>query len=180
MRTHELIAPGLVLRPLGREDATRLSSYFDALSSESTRRFQPHPLTSEVARSLCAIEGSATLRCVIESAGRVIGYFILEPTVSVHEAERYSRFGISLKSGQDYTFAPSVADEFQNKGIASLAMPHLINLARKSGAKSLVLMGGTQATNTRAVAFYEKFGFRRFGGYQTDVFNHDMRLTIEA
>lgn len=179
MPTHELIAPDLVLRPLGRDDDARLSAYFDALSAETRRRFQPHPLTLEVARSLCAVEDSGTLRFVIESAGRIIGYFILEPAVSVHETERYSHFGIQLKSGRDYMFAPSVSDDFQNKGIASLAMPHLIKLARESGAKSLVLMGGTQATNARAIAFYEKFGFGRYGGYPTEVFNHDMRLVIE-
>jgi RimJ/RimL family protein N-acetyltransferase len=39
-------------------------------------------------------------------------------------------------------------------------------------------MGGTQATNSRAIAFYEKFGFIKYGGYQTEVFNHDMRLEI--
>ena len=176
---HQQIADGLVLRPLRREDAPALSSYFDALTPESRRRFQPHPLTPEAARNLCSIEDSATLRLVIESAGKIIAYFILEPVVSVHEAERYSRFGIALKSGKDYRFAPSVADDFQNKGVASLAMTHLVNLARESGVRSFVLMGGTQATNARAIAFYEKFGFKRFGGYQTEVFNHDMRLLIE-
>jgi hypothetical protein len=40
-------------------------------------------------------------------------------------------------------------------------------------------MGGTQETNRRALAFYEKFGFKRYGGYQTDIFNHDMRLVFE-
>ncbi len=177
---HKLIAPGLILRKLGKDDAARLSSYFDGLSADSRRRFQPHPLTSEFASSLCAEEGSATVRFVVENADRIVGYFILEPVVSAHEIERYSHFGIVLKSGQDYLFAPSVADDFQNKGIASLVMPHLVAYARQSGAKSLVLMGGTQATNVRAIAFYEKFGFKRFGGYQTDVFNHDMRLTIST
>lgn len=174
------IAKHLVLRPLSRHDAAALSSYFDALSPASKRRFQPHPLTPEMAEALCAADAAATRRFVIEAGGRLIAYFILEPDMAVHEAARYEPFGISLKSGQDFLFAPSVADEHQGQGIASLAMPHLISEARRHGARSLVLMGGTQATNARAIAFYEKFGFRRFGGYQTEVFNHDMRLVIEA
>lgn len=136
--------------------------------------------TLDVAHALGATEDSPSLRFVIEDAGKVIAYFILEPAISVHEADRYGRLGITLKSGRDYMFAASVLDAYQNNGIASLAMPHLIAVAQQSGARSLVLIGGTQATNTRAIAFHGKFGFDRFGGYQTEIFNHDMRLIIEA
>jgi diamine N-acetyltransferase len=171
---------GVLLRRLTVDDADALSSYFVALSPETNRRFQPHPLTADVARSLCAHADSPTLRFVVESDEQIIAYFILEPVVSTEEADRFLRFGITLLSGLDFRFAPSVADVHQNTGIASQVMPQLIAFARAAGARSLVLMGGTQATNARAIAFYEKFGFERFGGYQTDVFNHDMRLLIGA
>jgi ribosomal protein S18 acetylase RimI-like enzyme len=39
-------------------------------------------------------------------------------------------------------------------------------------------MGGTQASNARDIAFYEKHGFVRCGGFWTDQYNHDMRLTM--
>ena len=55
-----------------------------------------------------------------------------------------------------------------------------IALATTTGARSLVLMGGTQASNARAIRFYEKSGFVRYGGYQTDQWNHDMRLLLEG
>jgi ribosomal protein S18 acetylase RimI-like enzyme len=39
-------------------------------------------------------------------------------------------------------------------------------------------MGGTQASNARAIAFYEKHGFVRCGGFWSDQYNHDMRLWL--
>ncbi|MBV5297223.1 MAG: GNAT family N-acetyltransferase [Rhodoferax sp.] len=175
---HCPLTKDFVLRSLRHDDSAALGWYFDSLSPASKSRFAPHPLTQTTAQELCATEQSATLRLAIEMAGKIIGYFILEPEMSMHEAARYRQFGIALESGKDFLFAPSVADAFQNRGLASLAMPHLLQLARQSGARSLVLMGGTQATNARAIAFYEKFGFQRFGGYQTELFNHDMRHVL--
>ena len=174
------IQEGIILRSLRRADREALAAYFEGLGGETRRRFQPHPLTREIAAALCDEVEPSALRLVIETEGDLIGYFILERGLPVYEIPRYREFGIDLAPGSDLLFAPSVADAWQNRGIASLAMPHLIAFARQLGARSLVLMGGTQATNHRAIAFYEKFGFKRFGGYQTDVFNHDMRLLLEA
>jgi GNAT superfamily N-acetyltransferase len=174
------IKKGMFLRTLRPEDRAALAVYFEALGVETRRRFQPHPLTREAAAALCDEAEPSAIRLVIERRGGVIGYFILERGLPVYETPRYREFGVDLAAGSDLLFAPSVADAWQNRGIASLAMPHLIAFARQLGARSLVLMGGTQATNHRAIAFYEKFGFKRFGGYQTDVFNHDMRLWLEA
>jgi GNAT superfamily N-acetyltransferase len=173
------LAPGISLDWLAANDAIALGDYFLALSAESKRRFQPHPLTLESAAELCAARNSAVRRLVLRTGGQIIGYFILDPNVGADELTRYAALGIQLESGRDWLFAPSVADSHQNRGLASQAMPHLIALARQSGARSLVLMGGTQGTNARAIAFYEKSGFRRCGGYQTDQWNHDMRLPLD-
>jgi diamine N-acetyltransferase len=173
------IKPGFVLRFLARGDADKISNYFQSLGPESKRRFQPHPLTPEFSALICKESEPTALRSVVECSGRIVAYFILEGEMSENEAGRYDHHGIQLQSGEDYLFAPSVADNYQNLGVASAAMPHLLSVARDLGARSLVLMGGTQATNAQAIGFYEKFGFKRFGGYQTDVFNHDMRVMID-
>lgn len=174
------LGPGITLDWLAPNDAAGLGDYFLALSAESKRRFQPHPLTQASAAELCAARHPAVRRLVLRAGGQIIGYFILDPTVGVDELTRYAALGIPLTSGRDWLFAPSVADSHQNQGLASKAMPHLVALARHAGARSLVLMGGTQGTNARAIAFYEKSGFRRCGGYQTDQWNHDMRLLLDA
>lgn len=175
---HEHLTKSLLLRTLDGCDKERLSDYFDGLSRASKRRFQPHPLNTEAAHRICACKTATTFRFIVQRDEEIIAYFILDADVSTHEMERYQQSGITLEAGKDYLFAPSVGDDFQNTGVGSLAMPHLVKFARRKGARSFVLMGGTQATNDRAIAFYEKFGFQRFGGYQTDVFNHDMRLVL--
>lgn len=168
----------LTLRELCPTDADALATYFDQLGAETRRRFQPHPLTPAAAIQACAATGRTALRLVIEHASGLVGYFIVDTVLSAHERGRYAEQGIALTQGRDFLFAPSVHDKWQDRGLASLAMPCIKEVCRAWGARSLVLMGGTQATNARAIAFYEKFGFTRHGGYQTDVFNHDMRLLL--
>jgi GNAT superfamily N-acetyltransferase len=166
------------LRTLSAQDSSALAEYFERLSDESRKRFQPHPLTREHAAYLSALAHDTATRFVLLSGDSIIGYFILESEMSVHEAGRYAAHGIELTSERDILFAPSILDEYQNHGLASLVMPKLLEWAKERHAKSLVLMGGTQETNGRAIAFYEKFGFQKHGGYHTEMFNHDMRLVL--
>jgi GNAT superfamily N-acetyltransferase len=167
-------------RKLEVNDKEMLSEYFTALSAETKSRFGPHPLTDEFAAHLCSKTGDSADRFVIvpKNEAKIVGYFIIGFEMSPHEKGRYLSQGITLEQGMDVLFAPSVADDYQNCGLASRVMPAILFHARQKGARSLVLMGGTQATNSRAIAFYEKFGFIKYGGYQTEVFNHDMRLEI--
>jgi diamine N-acetyltransferase len=168
------------LRSLRADDTERLSAYFAGLSAATLSRYQPHPLTEAMAVQLCATPDDATHRLVLTHADAIIGYFVMEMTVRGSDRDRYAGYGITLEDGLDLLFAPSVADAWQNRGLASLAMPPVIALATATGARSLVLMGGTQASNARAIRFYEKSGFMRHGGYQTDQWNHDMRLLLEG
>jgi diamine N-acetyltransferase len=174
------LTDGVALRALRPDDGKRLATYFEGLTPATTTRFQPHPLTRGMAQELCNAPLSSAMRLVLERHDEIIGYFILESTMHTHDAARYAEQGIALESGRDLLFAPSVADAWQNRGLSSQAMPHLIALAQQAGARSLVLMGGTQATNARAIRFYEKFGFERSGGYQTEMWNHDMRRLLDS
>jgi ribosomal protein S18 acetylase RimI-like enzyme len=169
-----------LFRKLEMNDKEMLSEYFAALSAETKSRFGPHPLTDEFAAHLCSKTGDSADRFVIvpKNEAKIVGYFIVGFELSPHEKGRYFSQGIKLEQGMDVLFAPSVADDYQNCGLASRVMQAILFHARQKGARSLVLMGGTQATNSRAIAFYEKFGFIKYGGYQTEVFNHDMRLEI--
>lgn len=171
---------GYVFRALQAHDAERLGRFFDALSQETRRRYAPHPLTAEFARELCRNADDATVRLLLltRDEGEVIGYFILKPSPSAVIRQRYSQYGIRLEDGLDMEFAPCVADAHQSRGLASLAMPLIAAEARRVGARSLVLMGGTQASNHRAIHFYEKVGFRRLGAFTTTIENYDMRLPL--
>lgn len=170
---------GRLLRHLAIDDVGALQAFFESLGARSRSRFRPHALDPETTRLVVAAPGRSTLRLVVTEGSLIVAYFILEPQVSEHEIGRFREQGITLEPGRDFMFAPAVSDRLHNTGIASDVMPHLLRLARAAGARSLVLMGGTQATNPRAIAFYEKFLFKRHGGYQTEVFNHDMRCLID-
>ena len=167
-------------RLLAAGDALRLAAYFEGLSAATRSRFGPHPLTATHAFALCGQIEPEVLRFILlaDDEHTVTGYFILDFGPAPHEALRYAAQGIVLETGLDPVFAPSIADAYQNSGLASAVMPHIVAAARACCARSLVLMGGTQATNDRAIAFYEKHGFVRYGGYWTDQYNHDMRLAL--
>ncbi|MBN2181790.1 MAG: GNAT family N-acetyltransferase [Sedimentisphaerales bacterium] len=162
-----------------QKDGLALGYFFGLLSDETKSRFAPHPLTPEYAKRLCINEsGDTAERFVLECDRKIIGYFILEYVMSVHEANRYRQFGVNLKSNQDILFAPCILDEYQNKGLASQVMMILIQHAKEKRMRSIVLMGGTQETNIIAKKLYEKYGFKKYGGYQTDIYNIDMRLEL--
>jgi ribosomal protein S18 acetylase RimI-like enzyme len=72
-----------------------------------------------------------------------------------------------------------VSDEFQNRGLGSLMMKHVIAVARRLGRRRMILSGGTQATNARAIHFYQKHGFRKVGEFETPGMNNfDMVLEL--
>ncbi len=53
----------------------------------------------------------------------------------------------------------AVAEPFRRKGIGSILLEDLIGTARDNRVKRITLE--VRATNTRAIALYEKFGFER-------------------
>jgi GNAT superfamily N-acetyltransferase len=167
-------------REMNSSDSQRLGRFFAGLSAETRRRFGPHPLDEGYASLLCALPHDSAQRFLLltEDETLVIGYFILDYAVPDHHKQRYAAQGIDLQDGLDPLFAPCIADNFQGSGCASLVMPLIIRAAQERGARSLVLMGGTQAGNAQAIRFYREFGFVQHGGYQTEVFNHDMRLLL--
>ena len=56
----------------------------------------------------------------------------------------------------------------------------LLQVAREHGRRRLVLLGGTQATNERAMHFYRKLGFRTVGTFEhpRGAQNYDMLLEL--
>jgi GNAT superfamily N-acetyltransferase len=165
---------------LGADDGQALADYLSSLSEGSRGGFRPHPLSAEVARTLCLrLEDSSSLRFVLRQQDRIVGYFVLDPVPTEHETRRYLKRLVVLEPGRDFLFTASVADALQGRGFASRAMPHLISAAVAAGARSLVLMGGVPATHERALKFCERWGFLRHGGHHAAVFHHDMRLALE-
>jgi diamine N-acetyltransferase len=175
----------VTFRPLVAGDAAILGAYFVGLSQETRRCFAPHAFDQATADRLCAaIDYAATIAMVATVPDgpqeRVVAYFICVPGVAPVERERYARAGVPLDSETDCTVAPSVADAYQDRGLGSCLMGHLILVARQLGRQRLVLMGGVQATNARAIHYYQKHGFRMVNTFESPAgfFNHDMMLSL--
>jgi len=176
----------VTVRPLLRSDSPALGAYFLSLSEETRRRFGPHPLDQATADDLCAtINPGEALRLVAVLPGpagdEIIAYFILLLDVTEYELARYAQCGIALHSQTDCTVAPSVADRYQNSGLGSRCFQYLIELARRLGRQRMLLLGGTQASNHRAIHFYTKHGFRMIGSFEEPegVLNYDMFLEVQ-
>ena len=108
----------------------------------------------------------------------IVAYFLLYLSIGEHSRGRYAVYGIPLDDHLDCEFAPSVADAWQSRGLGSAMMPPLLEIARRLGRRRLILAGGVQALNARAVHFYEKFGFRNVGEFTNQVRNVDMILEL--
>lgn len=169
----------VIIRPLLPLDSNVLGIFLENLSSETKKKFQPHPLTMAYANELCShIDYEKALRMVALSQGKIISYFILEFSFP-EERKRYLMYGVALAENLDGKIAPVVDDKYQNSGIGSLVMVKTISIAKELGLRYIILSGGTQATNERAIHFYEKFGFQKVGEFEENIMNnYDMLLKL--
>lgn len=172
----------IVLRPLRSGDSSLLSKYFETLSENTCRLFAPHEFTKEQAEILCSNSDGKNIIPLIGVTGdisyeQIVSYFIIGVGLGEADSKRYMDYGMHLDSV--CTIAPSVADSFQNKGLGSLVMEKALMAIRNIGRTQVVLQGGVQALNTRAIHFYKKFGFRVVGAFSTNVENYDMILDLK-
>ena len=170
----------MILRLLEPGDADAFGTYLEALSEESRNRFGPHPHTMEEAVKLCSeIDISKYMRFIALADDRlVIAYLILIPGVSDPTKKRYQGYGCELDGDSDCTFAPSVADEYQDRGLGTVLFGEVREVAQELGFQRMVLSGGVQVPNLRGVHYYEKLGFKKVGEFTTRVENLDMMLEM--
>lgn len=177
----------ITMRPLRPDDAVRFGDYLSGLSQETRSRYGPHPFDQATADAICAaLDPTDILRmvAVLEQTGErngeanILSYVLLKQGVLEDDRKRYEALGIPLDPATDCTLAPSVADAYQDQGIGSLMMRHLLKVAQALRLKRVVLWCGVQATNARAVHFYTKWGFRKVGEFYTDKNNFDMILDL--
>jgi len=174
----------LVLRPLRPDDRLLLGEYFLGLSETTRGLYGPHPFDAATADAICdRLDPAQTLRMVATvrraEGERIVAYFLLTRGPREDDAARYAKLGIPLGPG-DGALAPSVVDDFQDQGVGSRMMSHLLWVAPGLGLRRIVLWGGVQARNARGIHFYTKWGFRKVGEFFTDKNNHDMILDLAS
>jgi ribosomal protein S18 acetylase RimI-like enzyme len=179
----ELGGETVTLRLLCAADAEPLGRYFVGLSEATRRVYGPHRFDVETAIKLCAeINYADTLRFIaVRADGEIIGYFILYVGFREGEIKRFRDHGLPLEEWRGSVLAPSIADAYQSKGLGSLIMPHVKEVARRLGCQRMVLSGGVRSDNPRAQHFYRKHGFRHVGDFYTSegtLLNHDMIMEL--
>jgi len=160
------------LRPELSSDTEMLWEMFSTLSKESLENLV-HPFTKERIESWTSnidYNKNLPILALIQGCGkeRIIG----SASLSFHsqEAVRHkAEFGITIH------------DDYQNQGLGTLMIKHLLEIAQKKGLKKIYLRVHTE--NRRAIHVYEKCGFKieaklEKEDYFNGQFKDDYRMAI--
>jgi ribosomal protein S18 acetylase RimI-like enzyme len=156
-------------RLLEKEDEHSLHQYLGNLSPESLSRFGPHPFDNRTVEEICNNLPGDTFRFIAEDKTRnIVAYMLVKRGFIDADQKRFHQLNIFLADGITATYAPSVADAWQNSGLGTSLFHYILKHVKNSGYKYLVLWGGVQAQNERAVHFYDKHDFKKAGTFWHD------------
>lgn len=165
------------VRLVHRDDKEPLFNYFQLLSPESRSRFGPHPFDLRTVDAIFDQPDSIIQRYVAidPTENKIVAYMLISQGMVEADQQRYAERNQHFDPVSTVTFAPSVADGWQSSGLGS-AMANIIEEdLRKKNIRHIVLWGGVQATNFKAVSYYKKLGYRYLGSFWFDnKDNHDM------
>ena len=157
----------LVFRPLTATDAGQLARFLNDLSPETRRLSTFDSYDLNTAQEMCdAIARYDKLRFVLETkTARIVGLLEFSFAILESDTSRYESYDIALDPETDCRFGPTLADDYQSKGIGSLVMPLMGDVARRFGCRRIILWGGVLAANAQAIRFYQKNGFQTAGKF---------------
>ena len=168
----------ITLRQLNGDDLEQLLLYLQQLSPATARRFQPHPFyRTELINFYQHHEHEAWV-AVDPSSEAIVAYTVLKKGYLHHDYPRLQQYGVDISYDDCYTIAPSVTDEWQSEGVGQLLFNYVLDEMKNRNAKQLILWGGVQIDNIKAVRFYQKNGFRSLGHFQYNGLNEDMMLPL--
>lgn len=161
------------IKRLTSEDFESLSQYLVELSDETKGRFGPHGYDLASLQDHYADQHSLGF-LLMDQAGLILGYSAVYQGFLEHDRERLSAYGLKLSHHTDATFAPSIADPFQGKGLGKKMFHEIVRQLRLTGISRLILWGGVQLANPHAVNYYRKLGFSTIGQFEYHGWNFDM------
>ncbi len=170
----------VMIRMLNKDDTGRLHTYFHQLSRETKMRFGPHSFGWHTVVNLCNTANSDTV-CVIAEAAlhkEIIAYAVIRTGFLEHDAERLKGWGLKLNADTDCSFAPSVSDAWQHSGLGSKLLEFITAYLLFKRFRRIILWGGVQCSNEKAVNFYRKHGFETVGTFEYNGMNFDMVKNI--
>lgn len=167
----------IIFRTLSEPDLGQLVDFLSKLSSTSRNRFGPHGYDCESVEYFYQDDRNIGILGFSENH-KLIAYAILRKGFLDHDRPRLEGYGLTLNQETDATYAPSIADAWQGKGIGYELFAFAEKLARSRGVKRIILWGGVQSSNERAVKHYQRIGFRSLGGFEYHGWNLDMVYAI--
>jgi diamine N-acetyltransferase len=170
-----------IFRPLENSDVDNLGKFLQELSPETRRMSIFSGYDIETAQTLCdAIARYDKLRFVLETvSGGILGLLEFSFAITKGDIARYASYNIILSPEKDCRFGPTLSDNYQNKGIGSLVMPFIKTVAGKFGKNRIILWGGVFSNNVRAIRYYEKNGFRKFGTFKDENGTESIDMMLE-
>ncbi len=169
------------IRQFKSSDILPLYAYLQNLSQETRSRFGPHPFDWEYVKAIAPEKKEVTKRFIAISADtqEVVAYLLIQIGLVKEDLERYKRRGQLIKPESSASFAPSVTDQWQGTGLGIVLTKYVETISFDLGVRELVLWGGVQATNEKALRFYEKLGYRPMGKFYSEgKENIDMKKSL--
>lgn len=168
----------IAIRKLCTGDFDDLFNYLQKLSEVTKKRFGPHPFDKESIICFYRDASNTGYIAVDPVTSEIVGYSIIKTGFLEHDHSRLQSYGLTPHSRSDCTFAPSVADSWQSCGIGDALFGFILTDLGQAGVRRIILWGGVQADNEKAVKYYQKHGFRKLGQFQHNGENVDMILEI--
>lgn len=169
------------LRLVESGDANLLFNYFQQLSPETLSRYGPHSFDKDTLQQICSTLSDEILRFIAieKDTNRIVAYMLIKKGMIDWDEQRFTLSDRYFNAACSVTFAPSVADEFQSSGLGFLMTSFIEEELKRAGIRTIILWGGVQASNIKAVGFYQKLGYQYISSfYHNGMENWDMVKTL--
>ena len=159
------------------DDCDSIVSFYQQLQDATRRLYAPHPMEREAIRQQVADPDYLMLLSFEETD--LAGYQVFLKGAFPWERDRYTQYGIVLDQ-YAASYAPVLGDGYQGKGAGTLMLTQALPFLEDARITQLILWGGVQCANIRAVNFYLKNGFRIVGYFEWEGANYDMISTVDG
>ena len=171
------------IRLLQHSDQEALYNYLQQLSAESRSRFGPHSFDWRTVQAIFdqPADNINIQRYVAwgEQENKIVAYMLIHQGLIDGDRQRYAGRQQFFDEATTVTFAPSVADDWQSSGLGMAMATFIENDLKAKNIQRIILWGGVQASNQKAVNFYKKSGYRFIDSFWHDgKDNHDMLKEI--
>lgn len=167
------------LSRLNSNDIDNLFDYLQNLSSETKRRFGPHQFYKQAIIDFYKYPDTHLGYVALDvETKKIIAYSIVKIGYLGHDKFRLESYGVTLDNKTDCTFAPSVADSWQSCGIGNSLFHFILSDLKSTEVKRIILWGGVQMDNEKAINYYKKNGFKTIGQFNYNGENYDMIFDI--